>query len=49
MDWGTVFFYIIMLHLLVGFGYAFYKIEFGGRKSGQNTEESNSQQHQNND
>jgi len=32
MDWGTILFIIVMLHLLVGFGYAFYKIEFAGRK-----------------
>ncbi len=32
MDWSSILFYVVMLHLAVGFGYAFYKIEFGGRK-----------------
>ncbi len=32
MSLATILFIIVMLHLVAGFGYAFYKIEFGGKK-----------------
>ncbi len=36
MSLGTILFIIVMLHLVAGFGYAFYKIEFGGKKKKEN-------------
>jgi hypothetical protein len=41
MDWGTILFVIVMLHLVVGFGYAFYKIEYGGKKKNSDTNTEN--------
>jgi len=32
MTLSTILFIIVMLHLVVGFGYVFYKLEFGGKK-----------------
>ncbi len=33
MSLGTILFIIVMLHLVVGFGWALYKIEFKNKKS----------------
>jgi flagellar basal body-associated protein FliL len=31
MSLATILFIVVMLHLVVGFGYVFYKLEFGGQ------------------
>jgi len=32
MSLANILFIVVMLHLLVGFGYVFYKLNFGGKK-----------------
>ncbi len=32
MNLATILFIIVMLHLVAGFGYVFYKLEFSGKK-----------------
>lgn len=32
MSLANILFIIVMLHLVAGFGYIFYKLEFGGKK-----------------
>jgi hypothetical protein len=32
----NILFIVVMLHLVVGFGYALYKIEYGGKKEAKN-------------
>jgi flagellar basal body-associated protein FliL len=33
MSLATILFIVVMLHLVVGFGYVFYKLEFGGKSN----------------
>jgi len=37
MSLATILFIIVMLHLVVGFGYVVYKLEFSGKKKKEDT------------
>ena len=39
MSLANILFIIVMLHLVAGFGYIFYKLEFGGKKKQENSDE----------
>ena len=39
MSLANILFIIVMLHLVAGFGYIFYKLEYGGNKKKENSGE----------
>ncbi len=39
MSLANILFIIVMLHLVVGFGYVFYKLEYGGKKTKADSDE----------
>ncbi len=44
MSLANILFIIVMLHLAVGFGWALYKLEFGGKKKEKEDERENEEE-----